>query len=554
MKNYKIYIRFILFNLTLLGVLSCETTELDLTENNNLLQNNQANPDLLLNGAQVSFAEAIQEFGEAAAEVARLKNMAGRNYQNAYGATFFDDAWENSYVGTINNLRIMNKIAVQKNLKKHIAIGQVLEAYTMITLVDLFGKVPYSEAFDITNLTPKIDNEADVYAKSLILLDDAISNFSATTTVLPTNDYFYNKDWSKWIKLANSIKLKIYIQTRLVDASAVTNFNTIIASGNFINSGEDFQFNWTTSNTNPDSRHPLFVDNYGPAGVDLGYQSNWLMDYMKNSKTISDPRMRYYFYRQVSSVPISEQDIRCSVEPAPSHYVVGNYTYCTIANSQGYWGRDHGNNEGIPNDRQKRTAIGVYPGGGKFDGDNFATISGAGALSLGAKGSGITPILLASTIDFWRAEFALFGGSGNAKTLLTNGIQKSLTKVRTFVSRDATANLAFVPSTSIDAQYITEVETKYDAAVSIASKLDVIIPEFLVSLYGNGIDAYNAYRRTGAPTNMQPNLEPNPGGYIRSFLYPQSETSTNPNVVQKSSVTQRIFWDNNALTGFPVGN
>jgi Starch-binding associating with outer membrane len=554
MKNKNKFYKLIKLTFILLLIAGCETTDINLTENNNLLQNDQANPDLLLNGAQVNFAKAIQEFGEAAAEVSRLKNMSGRNYQNVYGATFFDDAWENSYVGTINNLRIMNKIAIQKNLKKHIAMGQVIEAYMMITLVDLFGKVPYSEAFDINNLTPKLDDEKEIYTKSIALLDQSIANFTVVSTTLPTNDFYYNKDWTKWIKLANSIKMKVYLQSRLVDTDAISKFNAIAATNNIIGIGEDFQFNWSTSNTNPDSRHPLFVDNYGPAGVDLGYQSNWLMDYMKNSKTVSDPRMRYYFYRQVSSVPVNEQDIRCSVEPAPSHYLIGNFTYCIIANSQGYWGRDHGNNEGIPNDRQKRTAIGVYPGGGKFDGDNFATISGAGALSLGAKGSGITPILLSSSLDFMKAEAALFGGSGVAKNHLVSGIQKSLAKVRGFISRDATANLTFVPAISVDTQYINEVETKFDAATDNTAKLNVIIPEFLVSLFGNGIDAYNAYRRTGAPTNIQPNLELNPGGFIRSFLYPASETGTNPNVIQKNSVTQKVFWDNNASTGFPVGN
>jgi hypothetical protein len=48
-------------------------------------------------------------------------------------------------------------------LKKHIGMGQVMEAYTIITLVDMFGDIPYSE--DPTNLNPKLDAGADVYAK-----------------------------------------------------------------------------------------------------------------------------------------------------------------------------------------------------------------------------------------------------------------------------------------------------------------------------------------------------------------------------------------------------
>lgn len=535
---------------------SCETTDLEKKDNPNALALTQADPDLLLNSVQLEFAQAMQEFGEASAEVSRLKYMNGRNYQSAYGATNFDNAWEDSYVGVMNNLRVMNKIAEAKGMKKHIGMGQVLEAYTLITLVDMFGKIPYSEAFNVNNLTPKADDEKEVYAKAIILLDNAIANFTAVTlpTLIPKTDLYYNKSWVTWIKVANSIKLKIYLQTRLVDASAVAKFNTIIANNNFIGSNEDFEYKWSSSLANPDSRHPSFVDNYTPSGVDLGYQANWLLDIMKNSKTVQDPRMRYYFYRQVNAVPVNEQDIRCSVEPAPSHYILGNYTYCIINNTEGYWGRDHGNNEGIPNDRQKRTAVGVYPAGGKFDGNNFAAITGPASLTFGGKGAGITPILLASSIDFMRAEMALFGGTGNAKSHMRNGISKSIDKVRAFVSRDATAVLTFVPALTQDALYISAAESNYDAASSDVAKLDVIVTEWFVSLFGNGIDAYNAYRRTGAPKSMQPNLELNPGGFIRSFLYPQSETSTNPNVPQKGSVTQRVFWDNNPSTGFPVGN
>jgi len=554
MKKTIKYLSIFLLGLGLFAISSCETTNLDLTDNPNSLPTTAANADLLLNNVQVDFATAMQTFGATSAEVSRLSYMFGRNYQNNYGATEFNAAWRISYTGVLNNIKVMNTIAVQKDLKKHIGMGQVMEAYTIVTLVDMFGDIPYSEALDPTNLNPKLDAGADVYAKAVELLDDAIVNFNAASTVTPALDFYYNKNWAKWTKVANSIKLKIYLQTRLVDPTAIAKFNTIVASGNYIGSGEDFEFNWGVSNTNPDSRHPLFIDNYAPAGVEAGYASNWLMDVMKNSKTIQDPRMRYYFYRQVSNVPVSEQDIRCSVEPIPDHYAAGGYSYCIIDNSQGYWGRDHGNNEGIPNDRQKRTAAGVYPAGGKFDSDNFTAITGAAALSLGAKGNGITPILLSSSIDFMRAEAALFGGTGTAKIHMLAGIQKSFTKVRSFASRDVTANSAFIPAMSQDTQYMIEAGNSLDAAGTEIGRLNVIISEFMVSLYGNGTDAYNAYRRTGAPTSMQPNLEPNPGGFIRSFLYPASEANTNANMQQRTTVTERVFWDNNPLTGFPIGN
>jgi hypothetical protein len=81
-----------------------------------------------------------------------------------------------------------------------------------------------------------------------------------------------------------------------------------------------------------------------------------------------------------------------------------------------------------------------------------------------------------------------------------------------------------------------------------------VITEFFISLFGNGTDAYNAYRRTGLPRKIQPNIEEKADGFIRSFLYPASVTGTNPNIKQKAKVTQRVFWDNNPETGFPFGN
>jgi hypothetical protein len=532
---------------------SCETTDLDLRDDPNAAPLSAADPNLLLNQAQVQFARTMHNFGTVGSEVSRLKYMFGRNYQDdAYSASTFNGDWANSYAVILKNNSIMNPLATERGLTKHVAIGQVIEAYTLITLVDYFGDIPYSEALNVTNLNPKLDSGAAVYAAALTLLDKSIVNFNTVATSNPTIDFYYNKNWAKWIKLANTLKLKIYLQTRLVDATAISKFNAIISAGSFIGTGEDFEFNWATSNANPDSRHPAYVDNYTPSGVEFGYQSNWLMNEMKNGKTTQDPRMRYYFYRQVNTVPVSEQDLRCTVEPAPAHYAAGGYVYCRIDSDQGYWGRDHGNDDGLPNDRLKRTAVGVYPAGGRFD-DN--TFKGIDAISFGANGAGITPIVLASTVDFWRAEAALSaGGTGDARAFMTAGIQKSITKVREFITRDKTANRSFEPALSADGMYITAVQNKYDAAVSNADKLDVVITEFFISLFGNGTDAYNAYRRTGFPRRMQPNIDENADGFIRSFLYPADVTGTNPNIKQKAKVTQRVFWDNNPETGFPIGN
>lgn len=529
---------------------SCETIDMDMKEDPNALSVDKADVDFYLNGVQRSFALNMQAYGRTSMEVTRMTNMFGRSYENAYSPATLDNKWAVSYQSVLKNIQLMNTKAAEKGLKRHIGMGQVLEAYTIVNLVDNFGDVPYTEALKgASNLNAKADTGASIYNAALVLLDKAIVNFSGTSPETTTfNDFYYKKDWAKWTKLANSIKMKIYIQRRLVDPTAIASFNTIVATGNFMQTAsDDFQFEWNSTVNNPDGRSPLYRDNYLTTGTSE-YQSNWFMDLMQSDKSIADPRMKFFFYRQINGQsPIDPTTLKCSIEPAPVHYVTGGYTYCTVAN--GYWGRDHGDNFGVPPDADKKTAYGLYPAGGRFDDNTFKTVNNLS----GAKGDGITPILLSSTMDFYRAEAALYGGIGSAKAFILSGVQKSFTKVRGFISRDAGAIVATVPALTRDVTYMTEVGTRFDAA-TLTGQREILAKELFISLFGNGTDAYNFYRRTGFPQRIQPNLEPNPGQFIRSFLYPANESSSNSNMQQKASVSVRVFWDNNATTGFPIGN
>ena len=75
---------------------------------------------------------------------------------------------------------------------------------------------------------------------------------------------YYDGDWGAWVKAANTLKMKAYITTRLVDGSAISKFNAIVASGNYISSNaDDFQFRWGTNEAiQPDSRHPRYRSSY----------------------------------------------------------------------------------------------------------------------------------------------------------------------------------------------------------------------------------------------------------------------------------------------------
>lgn len=563
------YIIKLMFFCGALILSSCETTELDLTENPNALTPDQADPDYFLNAIQEDFAYFVEGFSRYGAEVTRIDYMDGRIYSSAYSPSNFDDEWEEAYQVIMQDIALMDDLAIESELNYHVGMGQVFKAYIMMTLVDFFGDVPYSEALaGVDNLNPVADSGESIYAEVISLLDAAIVNFESTASAEPQYDLYYDMDWDNWVKVANTLKMKAYITTQLVDATAESKFDAIVASGNYITSNdEDFQFTWGTNELSPDTRHPRYSASYTSTGGG-DYMSNSLMDYMtgKTDDAYSNPynfdiRTLYYFYRQVSSTPgqdgdADEETLECSLYTAPSHY--DGYTYCGVP--KGWWGRDHGNDNGIPPDAFLRTLAGVYPAGGTLDDLTYdAQVNGDGN-----GGAGITPIMLASWTNFMIAEFQFGNGEiEDAKTSVFNGIDLSIDKVTNFLPTtdrfdwifgDSDGGPAIAHQDSYISWFLSDLEADWDEGDD-EDKMNILSMQYFVACYGNGIDPYNYYRRTGYPTTLQPNLEPDPGAFIRSFWYPSGYVNTNVNATQKSDVDVQVYWDTNSSSpGFPESN
>lgn len=571
MKNINRFLR-ILTLIVLVIFSSCDSFDLDLTNDPNFLTPEQADVDFFLSSIQEDFVRQIEGdadydindnwssggatlgdglslFGAELTRVYCLSNTASAQYNSAYQGSDSDDEWTNAYVGIFADIKAMMPLAEENGLVRHIGIAQFVEAYVLTAMVDFYGDIPYTEAvLGSDNLNPKLDDGASIYEAALSLLDDAIANFQADAAVLPAIDLYYKNDYEKWIKAANTLKMRLYLQRRLVDQNAISSINSIISSGNYISStDDDFQFEWpATSPTGPDTRHPRYGINYTPTGGN-DYMSNWMMNLMM---TTSDPRIRYYYYRQTPAVPGAEIDpdeqlLQCSLQSPPAHYVAGGFTFCFLNN--GYWGRDHGDTDGIPPDGLVRTTFGVYPAGGKFDDDSFTPITSG----VGGGGNGITPILTAAWVDFMRAEIAMVEGNTNdAKTFMLAGLEKSIAKVQTFSSKDIDADLSYEPTETDVNDFIDFIGSVFDGA-DMEGKWDVLAEQFFVTVFGNGIESYNFYRRTGYPTTLQPNLDPNPGTFIRSMFYPARAVNTNSNITQKPDQAQPVFWDTN---GVPPAN
>ncbi|MFT4024687.1 MAG: SusD/RagB family nutrient-binding outer membrane lipoprotein [Flavihumibacter sp.] len=524
-------------------------------EYDNLLQNpnypslSAADPDLYLNDIQLGFKDFYSDASNQGGLLTRQETLFGITYYNAFTPSSFDNEWAKAYMAVLKSANAMMAPATEAGLTTHTGIAKTLQAYTMITLVDYFGDVPYSEALlGAENTTPAVDNGADVYAAALALLDDAIEDFGTAPTKAPASDLFYAGDRAKWTAAAKTIKLKALMSTRLVDAGAKDKIAALIAENDLIDTeAEDFTFKFGTKVVSPDSRHPKFANDYTgtAAGNTLGTYFMWAL---YAEKSMIDPRIRYYLYRQtddiVAAIP-NQTDLQFTVPCLfrSSPYPAG-VPYCMVGTA--YLGRDHGNGEGSPPDGTYRTVYGVYPAGGAFDADQ-AKDRGDASVANG-RGAGIFPIWLSSYTDFLKAEAVLtLGLDGDVNELVESGIRKSFAKVFAFpAALGVTVPETFVPSEGTQDDYVDIVKDQLSAAATSDAKLNVVMKEYYLSAFGNGIETYNNYRRTGKPDNMQPMLDAaNAGSFIRSFFYPSSAANLNPNVTQKTTTTVKVFWDNN---------
>ncbi|MBS1575988.1 MAG: SusD/RagB family nutrient-binding outer membrane lipoprotein [Bacteroidetes bacterium] len=524
----------------------------------NLPSLDAADVDLYLNNTILNFQNFHRAASDLSDPLVRQETMFGPTYFNAYGPTSFDGIWTVAYTSIFKTANTLIPIAEEKGQYVHSGIAKVLKAFTMMTLVDLFGDVPYTEAnLGVENTNPKADKGADVYAAAITLLDDAITTLGKSTNSKPGNDIFYGGSASKWTTLAKTLKLRAYVQTRLVDASAKDKINALIADGDLITSAaDDFTFRYGSKSSAPDSRDGRYVGNYGTdngAGSYLGTYAMWIC---AKEKGFLDPRTRYYFYRQCLH-PTDYSDSRlpdqttlqfalaCFYRAVPAWYPVGS-PYCVL--DGGWWGRDHGNNEGTGPDLLVKTTWGVYPAGGALDYDQNISVGQSAGREVGAKGLGMEPIFLSSFNYFLQAESALtLGTTGDPLDLLTKGITASFEKVAAYpgsINYAGTSDTTYLITDAKVAKYINYVKNQYNAATSDDAKLNIIEKEFYIATWGNGLEPYNAYRRTAKPDNFQ--LAANiadPGAFIHSFFYPSVYVNLNKNVTQKTVTDVRVFWD-----------
>ena len=154
--------------------------------------------------------------------------------------------------------------------------------------------------------------------------------------------------------------------------------------------------------------------------------------------------------------------------------------------------------------------------------------------------------------------------SGDAETMLTNAMTASFAKVDEVVSGTGTTqSIPVLSGSTAVTDFITNVASEFNTA-NPAKQLEIIMTQKWVATFGDPMDQYTDYRRTGYPVLADPNgaspeyqLDNADGwplndgltvlnnNFQTTFFWPQPELDLNQNAPdQKDPTAYKVFWDN----------
>jgi hypothetical protein len=402
---------------------------------------------------------------------------------------------EGKWTGLYNALFDLNSVEVKAtaaNQSFYRAVAMIVKAHLYQNLVDLYGDVPYSEAFNPSIATPVYDKAEAIYADLQVRLDTAI-NIMKNTTVgskssIPTIDIVYKGSTEKWVKFANTIKLRLLIRQSQVNPNPTAEL-TKIRANSLIQSGEGAEANPGYVN-DVNKQNPFFAaygsQVNGNAANDYYRANSYIVGILKGS---GDPRLSRFFKPATAPASTSDPYIGTTYGAAPDVAFSGTRTSdigpgLTKSASQSQW------------------------------------------------------ILTSVEALFLQAEAVARGWlPGNAQTAYESAVRESfiwlavpnaVTAANTYMANTANANWA-------------------NAGTTTASMVNFIVYQKYIALTGiNPLEAYNDYRRLGVPSNIPLSVNPARGSRVLPvrLLYPSNEAAVNTaNVPKGQTQDTAIFWD-----------
>lgn len=485
--------RILLFALCILTLASCKKF-IDINENPN--DPTDVSPRVLMPVTTVGIGWSNgNELGRLASVLvqynAGLANSA-LTYDSYNIGGLLDNQWDfEIYNGTVNNLRILIEKS-EGTSPAYSGAAKIQLAYLISIATDLWGDVPYSEAgFGLKFLQPRYDKQEDIYkgnsSLGIVSLFDLVrsglEDLSKPSVLTPgSDDKIYGGDMDAWKKAGGTLLLKFANTISNVDKPLATSvINEVLSSSTGYITDADDDFSVKFTTANG-NQNPLYQQDWG----NPTFRHNQMLSarLLTLSKSLND------------TVRLSKM----YTKPLKTRFVAydngSNVASPTLANRSEY----------------NNYVVGTIPTGG-----------------------GEAPIRLLTNFqsNFILAEAAVTLGinSGDANKYYQAGIKGSMSK--TGMTTDEIN------------KYFADNPTFVNLSGSDADKVKQIITQKYLAWVGNGIEAYNDYRRTGYPV-LALSLSAagdNPAVIPKRYAYTTKEGNANPNQPKPRPKTdQKVWW------------
>lgn len=510
----------------LLSSSGCEKDFLDINQDPN--NPGTADISLVLPSGQgnVSFIVGGQYnvLGEILAQHLGAGTQQFRNYDqyNINSGTLDGREFQGLYAGALNDFEYVIREGTKQEEFRMVGIAKILKAHTYQVLTDLYGDLPFSQALqpELTT-TPAYDRQSDIYAGLHTLLNEGIADIRKRRGRFPsTADMNYRAssevDMEKWVRLANTLRLKLSIRASEVPSAAsrdsVQKLYSQVGANGFMLAGEDFQF---ANNTAANTENPFYQINFrlpNSFAVSRTLGTFFFSPY-------ADPRVGAY----IVDYNLNDAPLTAFFKPPGSP---DNFSW----SRPGTWfiGQNFSNGS---------------------DGKPGRDFPGIPATDNPAKAR---PTLLLTYEEslFLRAEAATRGWTAEvAQTLYNNGVGFAMTRYN-------------VPVANIN-NYLAYSVISFANAPTVEAKIARIARQKWLALFGtNGLEAWAEARRTDGYTTLNnvgvqqpgiplvlPQVNTLGNRFIKRLPYPDSELQRNPNVASTGlapgDVTTPVWWDVN---------
>ncbi|CAN5275236.1 SusD/RagB family nutrient-binding outer membrane lipoprotein [soil metagenome] len=367
-------------------------------------------------------------------------------------------AWNNFYNLAARQIHFVEEFSAENGMELENAFAKIWRVQSYHRMTDYYGPIIYSE-FGNQQTSVAYDTQESIYKDFFKTLDEAVAVLKANPGGLafPSHDQMYEGSVNKWLKYANSLRLRLALRVKYVEPDlAKAEAEKAIADGIFLSNDDN-----ATLLTTINSRNPYWtITNWGEFRMSAAMESVLL--------GFEDPRVGEYFSPTVD--------------------------YTNGESTQPY--------KGLRNGLAKIDINGPVLNAAHSDMGLQYINEGRGGSPTGAP----IRVISASEVYFLRAEGALenWNMGGTAEELYNKGIEMSLAERTSASAADINAYISS-NNTPVPLQdqwntpALSDIPVAFEAGGGKERQLEQIITQKWIALYPDGWEAWTELRRTGYP-------------------------------------------------------